>query len=127
MLAQKLHCPSTTVRLDMIDGIQHVVLGGDCDVRRAVDMMENIGLTRDDLMDVIQEICLEKVEIPTKIKTGITREYNKRHDAKKVSGGVKKGKKAKQDVHDVESDLDYDEGDNIDDLDGEEDIIDYMD
>ena len=75
MLAQKLHCPSVTTRLDMIDPVQNIVLGGECDVRRAVDMMENIGLTRDDLMDVIQEICLEKVEVPTKIKTGITREF----------------------------------------------------
>ena len=42
----------------------------------------------------------EKLEIPTKVKTAFTREYNKMHPDKKVSGGSKKV--AKEDLEQEE-------------------------
>ena len=44
--------------------------------------MDEMHITRDDT-DHIGEILMEKIEIPTKIKTAFTREYNKTHKKEK--------------------------------------------
>lgn len=93
-LSQKLGTSPEGMRLDTMDGLQHILLdglvNGSTDIKSVINTLDDLGLTRDDLMETVAEVCLEKVEIPTKTKTSFTREYNKSHVAdkiKKKSGG----------------------------------------
>jgi len=94
-LSQKLQCGSGMggMRLDYADALQQIVCGklvtDKPDIRGAIQMLDELGLTRDDLMEAIGDVVLGGVEIPTKVKTAFTREYNKTHT---VGGKVKKGK-----------------------------------
>jgi replication factor C subunit 1 len=94
-LSRKLSHHSTEFRLDICDLLYRILLGGDAvDVKYAVKRMFELGLTRDDLMEIIDGVLLEKIEIPTKVKTALTREYNKiavDDSAVKKIKGAKKG------------------------------------
>jgi len=94
-LSQKLRCGSGVggMRLDYADALQQIVCGklamDKPDIKGAIQMLDDMGLTRDDLMEAIGDVVLGGVEIPTKVKTAFTREYNKTHTS---VGRVKKGK-----------------------------------
>jgi replication factor C subunit 1 len=111
-LSRRMRMPQVGFRLDNMDSIQHILLdnlasSGDTKsaIKSTIDKMAELGLTRDDLMETFAGISLEEVEIPTKVKTAFTREYNKLYSGTKV----KKVKKDKSEESEEESE--EDEGD----------------
>lgn len=83
-LAQKLRSSSSGgLRLDYIDSLQKIIGGllaaDKPDIKGAISALDELGLTRDDFMEVIGDVVLDGIEIPTKVKTAFTREYNKTH------------------------------------------------
>lgn len=87
-ISTKMNCSSNTFRLDYASALQNILLtplkNDKPDIKGTIKTMDELKITRDDLMETLQEICLEKVEIPTKSKTAFTREYNKTHDTKDI-------------------------------------------
>ena len=113
-LASKIRTSNGAFRLDYADAIQGILLGGlktdtslKPDIKGVIGTMDSLGLSRDDLMDCLQEVVFDKVDIPTKVKTAFTREYNKIHPDKKVSGGSKKvAKEEDEELEDEELEQD---------------------
>jgi replication factor C subunit 1 len=93
-LSSKVFCSNDDFRLDYADAIQNILLTplkeDKPDIKSTIKTMDALRFTRDDLMDNLQEVMLEKVEIPTKTKTAFTREYNKAHPDKKATKAMKK-------------------------------------
>jgi replication factor C subunit 1 len=94
-LSSKVFCSNTDFRLDYADALQTILLSPlkdeKPDIKGVIQTMDSLRLSRDDLIDSIQEVVFEKVEVPTKVKTAFTREYNKMHTTdKKSSKTVKK-------------------------------------
>lgn len=110
-LSQKLGGSPEGMRLDTMDGLQHILLGGlangSVDNKTVIKTLDEMGLTRDDLLETIAEVCLEKIETPTKIKTSFTREYNKLHavDKTKKKSGGNKDSLSESDEEDGDEDL----------------------
>jgi hypothetical protein len=76
------------LRLDYVGPLQHIILDPlkDADkqqIKKTMTQMKEIGLTRDDVMETFMEVSFDKIEIPTKIKTAFTREWNKEMGTKK--------------------------------------------
>jgi hypothetical protein len=76
------------------------------DIKGAIQRMDAIHLTRDHLVENIAENLFYPTEIPTKVKTALTREYNKGHQS------VKRKIKEEDDLDDLD-DLE----DNMEELD----------
>jgi replication factor C subunit 1 len=118
-LASKMSTSNGAFRLDYADAIQGILLGGlktdtslKPDIKGVIQAIDGLGLTRDELMDNLMEFMFEKLEIPTKVKTAFTREYNKMHPDKKVSGGYKKvAKNSDEESEEGEEDEDLEEED----------------
>lgn len=93
-LSSKLFCSNDDFRLDYADSIQNIILtplkSDKPDIKSVIKTMDTLRFSRDDLMDNLQEVMLEKVELATKTKTAFTREYNKIHPDKKVTKAIKK-------------------------------------
>jgi len=71
------------------------------DIKGAIQRMDAIHLTRDHLVENIAENLFYPTEIPTKVKTAFTREYNKGHRS------VRKVKEdPEDDLEDLEEDMD---------------------
>jgi len=70
---------AASVRLNETEWIQKILLYGQTDMKEVITRMEAIHITRDQLMENITETLLNPVELPTKAKTTLTREYNKKH------------------------------------------------
>ena len=66
-----------TLRMDVLPSLCSMARC-KTDAKEFVDMLIAAKLTRDDFFDVVVDTALEPVEIPTKLKTAITREYKKR-------------------------------------------------
>jgi replication factor C subunit 1 len=119
-LSSKVFCSNDIFRLDYADAIQNIILSplkeDKPDIKTTIKTMDSLRLTRDDLMDNLQEIMFEKVEIPTKIKTAFTREYNKAHPDRKATKTLKR-----LSANDV--DLDDGEDEDVEDLVEEDDLI----
>lgn len=108
-LGQKLHSSSSGgLRLDYIDSLQRIiggVLAADKpDIKGAISALDELGLTRDDFMEAIGDVVLDGIEIPTKVKTAFTREYNKTH----TGVGTKKVKNI---VVEIETEVEVEEDD----------------
>ena len=103
-LSSKIFCSNDDFRLDYADSIQNILLSplkvDKPDIKASIKIMDELRFTRDDLMDNLQEVMLEKVEIPTKVKTAFTREYNKAHPDKKATKALKKLSANDMDVED---------------------------
>jgi replication factor C subunit 1 len=93
-LSSKMICSNDSFRLDYADAIQNILLTPltqeKPDIKSVIKNMDQMRFTRDDLIDNLQEVLLEKIEIPTKTKTAFTREYNKAHPDKKMAKTIKK-------------------------------------
>lgn len=85
-LAGKMRCSNGEMRLDFSDALNRILLtpisiaSGTTtafNIKDTIRLIDSMGLTRDDIMDELQEVLFETVDIPTKIKTAFTREYNK--------------------------------------------------
>jgi replication factor C subunit 1 len=93
-LSSKMFCSNDNFRLDYSDALQNILLtplkADKPDIKSVIKTMDQLRFTRDDLVDSLQEFMLEKVEVPTKVKTAFTREYNKAHPDKKAAKVLKK-------------------------------------
>lgn len=84
-------CSSSAVRLNETEWIQKILLYGmtkemnkvqeKTAVTDLISRMDDMDLTRDQLLEHMDETLLSPVQVPTKVKTAITREYNKTHSA----------------------------------------------
>jgi hypothetical protein len=107
------------MRLDYVTPLQSMLLRPlateKVDVKGTIQKLDDLGWTRDDVMENLQEVCLDPVEIPTRAKTAFTRESNKGHGAKAV--GKKKGsKKRSASVMEDGSDSEEDAEDSIEEI-----------
>lgn len=80
-MAKRQRCSSSVMRLDYVDALQTIVsqplLAEKPDIKGAITLMTGIGINRDDLLETIPAVVSQPVEIPTKVKTALTREWNK--------------------------------------------------
>jgi replication factor C subunit 1 len=106
-LASKMRTSNGAFRLDYADAIQGILLGGlqgdKPDIKGVIQAIDELGLTRDELMDNLAEFMFDKLDIPTKVKTAFTREYNKMYPDRKV------GKKTVKEESKVEEDSEEEE------------------
>jgi replication factor C subunit 1 len=115
-LSSKFSCSNDVMRMDYAEPVENILLNGletKESISTSIHKMDELNLTRDDVMDELQEVLFEKTEIPTKVKTAFTREYNKIHTNKKSSKSIKKL------VADDKMDLDDDNDDEIEDNENE--------
>jgi hypothetical protein len=93
-LSSKVKCSNDEMRLDYVDPIQQIILyplmNDKPDIKAVIKNMELLRLTRDEMIDNLQEVLFERIELPTKVKTAFTREYNKLYPDRKVGKTVKK-------------------------------------
>ena len=105
-------CHAASMRLDYVTPLQSILLRPleKADVRGAIQKLDDLGWTRDDVMENLQEVCLESVEIPTKIKTAFTREYNKGHGGSSTTKKKGSKKRSAAVMEDSASEEEEDEG-----------------
>ena len=102
-LAEKMSCHPMEMCLDYTDSLSTILLKPLCvdkpDIKGLMAQMDEYDLTRDDLMENLLEVCLNPMEIPTKVKSAFTREYNKTHSIAK-SKNVIDEEEEEEEVHD---------------------------
>lgn len=89
-IASKMGCSSDSMRLDYADSLYNNILFplkaitdiNKIDIKTVINKMDSVKLTRDDLFETLDDIVLEKIEIHSKVKAVLTREYNKIHSSK---------------------------------------------
>jgi replication factor C subunit 1 len=118
-LSQKMRCgTSEGMRLDYVDSLQKILCAGlmkdKPDIKGVIMSLNELGFTRDDLFEAIGDVIFDGIEIPTKVKTAFTREYNKTHGGVKKSIIVKDKDKDKEDdeeleIEDTDTDTDTEE------------------
>lgn len=93
-LSSKVFCSNDSFRLDYAEPLQNILLNplktDKPDIKTTIKSMDSLRFTRDDIMDNLQEVMFDKFELPTKVKTAFTREYNKAHPDKKATKTTKK-------------------------------------
>lgn len=113
-LSSKMICSNEDFRLEYAEILQNILLNPlkaeKPDIKGCIKAIDDLRLTRDDVMENLQEIMFEKIEIPTKTKTAFTREYNKIHS----TAGNKTVKKRKlEEISDDEEDNEDEEIENL--------------
>ena len=90
-LSRQMRCDAKVMRLDYTEPLRMTLLrpllGGD--IKGAIAGLDAIGLTKDDL-ETLCEVSFDKADIPTKVKAGFTREWNK---TRSFMGQANKGHK----------------------------------
>jgi replication factor C subunit 1 len=102
-LAKRMDIPTKKMRLDYMGTIHTILMNWIMykDKKDAVKEMTEMGIIREDL-DTLHDLSMEKVEIPSKTKSALTREFTKLHG--KASG--KASGKRKVDEMEDEEELD---------------------
>jgi replication factor C subunit 1 len=126
-LSSKFRCSNDVLRMDYAAPLQSILLGGITEdkktIQTAIQRMDNMNITRDDIMENLQEVLYDKLELSSKIKTAFTREYNKGHLKKtgKKESAPKKRRLNDDLVSDSASDVasDSDADSDINELDAE--------
>ena len=122
-LSSKMCCTNEIMRRDYAEPLNRILMSGltgdKPDIKGVIRQMDAMRLTRDDIMEQLQEVLFETVEIPTKTKTALTREYNKTHSGNATSKTIKK-RKIDLNNDDDGSDDGSDDGNNGDRVDGSE-------
>jgi len=78
-MAYRMDIPVKKIRLDYMGAIHTLVLNWllkKDGAKEAAKNMTELGLIREDL-DTIQDVSMEKIDVPTKNKTAVTREFTK--------------------------------------------------
>jgi hypothetical protein len=108
-------CSKKTLRLDCAEWYHRILLkpllAEKPDIKGTIQRMEAMKLTRDDVLDTLNDVLFTPVEVPTKVKTAFTREYNK-----SVMPGLKKRKW----MADSDSEV---EDEDVKELDGEMELL----
>jgi replication factor C subunit 1 len=94
------HQSVRSLRLHELEPIERILLQPlqkeKPDIKGAIQRMDAVHLTRDHLVENISENLFYPTEISTKVKTALTREYNKGHQ------GIKRKVKEEEDLEDLE-------------------------
>jgi replication factor C subunit 1 len=102
-LSMKVFCSNDDFRLDYAEPLQNILLAPlqaeKPDIKSVIGTMDTLRFTRDDLMENLQEVLFDKIEIPTKVKSAFTREYNKTHTTDSI---IKLGKRRREKEDDEE-------------------------
>lgn len=117
---------ASSMRLDEAESLRSILLRplaslkgdkGDLPViQQLIQRLDTIRLTRDQLLENVYETVFGTIDIPTKVKTMFTREYNKGHSmVKKVA---KKGDNSVDNNVDdgVSEEEEYEDDDDITDI-----------
>ena len=79
-MSRHQRCSSTSLRLDRAEPMNRILLTPlnieKPDIKGAIQRMKEMSVTRDELMESV-DILFSPVELTTKVKTALTREYNK--------------------------------------------------
>ena len=99
-LAHRMEIPMKKMRLDYMGSIHTILLSWmSRDKKEVVKEMTTMGLVREDL-DTFHDVMMEKVEIPAKTKSALTREFTKLNGKRKI---VKEDED--EEVDDLEEDM----------------------
>jgi len=86
-------CRVSEMRLGQADVLRTVLVsrlqGGAPDIKGVIQTMDEMRMTREDVMEVLDAVLFGGVVIPTKVKTAFTREWKKGHsvvEVKRVRG-----------------------------------------
>jgi len=113
-LARKERCSSAVMRLDKACALQTVLvtplIKEGADVKVVIKVLNEKGWTRDDLLEHLPAVLSEPMEIPTKVKSALTREFNKQE-----AGGKKR--KAAVAIEVLEDGMDVEESGEVDEVD----------
>jgi hypothetical protein len=116
-MSQTQKCSKKTMRLDRAEWYNRILLtpllADKPDIKGTIKRMEEMKISRDDLMDTLHDVLSSPVEVPTKVKTAFTREYNKT-----VVSDVKKRKRMVADSEDEDV-----EDEEVKELDGEMELL----
>ena len=92
-------------RLDEAEMIQRILLQGltkdKPDIKGTIHRLDTLHISRDQLMENISENLFHPIEVPTKVKTALTREYNKSHQAKRKHVSIT----LEEDLEELEQDM----------------------
>ena len=85
-LSTKLRCSPTSMRCDYAHPVNNIIMKGllENNIKGTITQLDELHLSRDDVMEQLHEFMFENIEIPTKIKSAFTREYNKSHSSNKT-------------------------------------------
>jgi len=98
-LAHRMEIPMKKMRLDYMGSIHTILLSWmSRDKKEVVKEMTTMGLVREDL-DTFHDVMMEKVEIPAKTKSALTREFTKLNGKRKV---VKEDEELEEDMKELE-------------------------
>jgi replication factor C subunit 1 len=116
-MAKRTGHSSSTMRLDYAEPMRYIFTSGlktdKPDIKGTIQRMDSVKLTRDDLMDTLEQVGFKEIDIPTKVKTAFTREWNKCHETEK-NISAKKRKQIESDNEEEEE-----EEDDVDELEKE--------
>jgi replication factor C subunit 1 len=107
-LAKRMDIPTKKMRLDYMGTIHTILMNWIMykDKKDAVKEMTEMGIIREDL-DTLHDLSMEKVEIPSKTKSALTREFTKlqgKTDSHGKALGKASGKRKVDDMEDEELD-----------------------
>jgi len=110
---------ASSMRLDEAESIRTILLRplaslkgekGDLPViQQLIERLDTIRMSRDQLLENVYETVFGDIDVPTKVKTMFTREYNKRHSmVKKVAKTIDEEDEEEEEEEEVEEDIDID-------------------
>ena len=109
-LARKERCSSAVMRLDKACAMERIMvaplLKEKPDIKDAIKVLDERGWSRDDLLEHLPAVLSEPMEIPTKVKTALTREYNKAHS----------GNKKRKTISDMDDTISNDDNEDIEEV-----------
>lgn len=124
-LSRNQQLSKKAMRLDCAEYYQKILtrplLAEKPDIKGTIARLEAIKLTRDDLLDTLSDVLSSPVEVPTKVKTAFTREYNKNSAHRMIA--VKKRKIMVESDEDTSLEDDSSFEDDVKDLEGEMELL----
>ena len=80
-MSRHQRCSSASMRMDRAEWMNRILLTPlnteKPDIKGAIQRMKEMTVTRDELMESVDNVLFTPVELSTKVKTAFTREYNK--------------------------------------------------
>ncbi len=104
-----------SARLDLMPCVDRLVLGSgsSLDTKRAVSVLDTIGIDRDNYMDGLREVIFDPAEIPSKDKAALTRAYNKAHKGRRIKAVTAATTIPEEEGTDLQGNQDHDESEEL--------------
>ncbi len=107
-LGRRMRCSKEKMRLELAEPLRMIstagLFGNKPDIQSVIDKMNQLHLTRDDIFETFEEVLRKPINLPTKIKTAFTREWNKLNGSEKKVSTKKKKKEDGDDDEEEEED-----------------------